>query len=306
VRVVGYDSAWPEVYDEFRERVRGSLGFKALSIEHVGSTAVPGHAAKPVIDIDLTVVDSNDEQAYVPALVAEGFVLDVREPWRHGHRMLRLEEPACNLHVWSLGSPQAARHLIFRDWLRENESDRRLYAAVKYGSVSTGGQPELVSRYDVHKRETVRLIYSRAFIASGLIDPDTLPHDEFAFPGPLRDLLVAAILDGSKTSTSTLLAEYEPGEALTTPGELRAVTDSEDRLVAVIRYEKPCVLPLGGIPLEHALAEGEGYQNVAQWRREHERFWSTPEFREGLPDHDFHLDDNTEVVCYRFELVAAL
>ncbi|WP_425304160.1 GrpB family protein [Bifidobacterium bohemicum] len=111
-----------------------------------------------------------------------GFVLDIREPWWYGHRMLRLEEPACNLHVWSLGAPEATRHRIFRDWLRGNEANRELYAAVKCGSVSTDGRRELVSRYNERKQETVRLIYSRAFIASGLIDPNTLPCDEFAFP----------------------------------------------------------------------------------------------------------------------------
>lgn len=123
---------------------------------------------------------------------------------------------------------------------------------------------------------------------------------------PLRDRLVAAILNGSKTGTSILLAEYGPGEALTASGELRAVSDSEERLVAVIRYAKPRVLPLGEISLEHALAEGEGYQNVAQWRAAHERFWSAPEFRNGLTDHDFQLNDDTKVVCERFRLVCTL
>ena len=78
---------------------------------------MPGLAAKPVIDVDLTVADSADEAAYVPALEADGWVLRIREPECEEHRLLRLEEPECNLHVWSPGSPEPQRHRLFRDWL---------------------------------------------------------------------------------------------------------------------------------------------------------------------------------------------
>ncbi|HXO25589.1 MAG TPA: GrpB family protein, partial [Streptosporangiaceae bacterium] len=62
-------------------RIRAALGWRALQLEHVGSTSVPGLAAKCVIDIDLTVADPEREQDYVPALAAIGFRLVIREPW---------------------------------------------------------------------------------------------------------------------------------------------------------------------------------------------------------------------------------
>ena len=80
IAVVEYDAAWPTVFEVLAGRVRDALGDRVLGLEHVGSTSVPGLAAKPVIDIDLTVVDSSDEAAYVPALEAMGFVLRIREP----------------------------------------------------------------------------------------------------------------------------------------------------------------------------------------------------------------------------------
>ena len=81
-----------------------------LALEHVGSTSVADLPAKPVIDIDLTVHDSSDEAAYVPALEEVGFVLQIREPRWHEHRCLVASSPAANLHVWSPDSPEAIRH----------------------------------------------------------------------------------------------------------------------------------------------------------------------------------------------------
>src|SRR5688500_5368334 len=80
VLLVEYDPAWPDLFEREAERIRAALGESALQIEHVGSTAVPGLAAKPIIDINLVVADSTDEDAYVPALEAAGYVLRVREP----------------------------------------------------------------------------------------------------------------------------------------------------------------------------------------------------------------------------------
>lgn len=91
-----YDEAWPEIYALLAQRVRDSLGFRVLALEHVGSTAVPGLVAKPVIDLDLIVADPDREDDYVPALQAAGFALRLREPWWYRHRMLRSEEPLVN------------------------------------------------------------------------------------------------------------------------------------------------------------------------------------------------------------------
>ena len=126
--VVTYDQAWPERFRAERDRIGRALGQKAQNVEHIGSTAVPGLAAKPVIDILLVVEDVNDEAAYGPALERSGYVLRVREP---GHRMFRTPQRDVHVHVYSAGSPEIRRYLLFRDWLRESDTDRLAYERVK-------------------------------------------------------------------------------------------------------------------------------------------------------------------------------
>lgn len=115
IEVTDPDSAWPRRYHDLAGRVRAVLGWRVLQLEHVGSTAVPGLAAKPIIDIDPTVADPESEQDYVPALEAAGFRLVIREPWWYGHRVLRAGEPRRNLHIFGFDSPEPVRHRIFRD-----------------------------------------------------------------------------------------------------------------------------------------------------------------------------------------------
>ena len=131
-----------------------------------------------------------------------------------------------------------------------------------------------------------------------------LPEFEFAFPGPLRDRLVAAILSGAKTSTSALALGYErANEALPEVGQRSVVVDSEDRRVAVIELTQVRVVRLADVDLQHALDEGEGDQSVAQWRAAHERFWHSAQVRAELRDPGFTVDDDTLVVTQRFRLV---
>lgn len=130
---------------------------------------------------------------------------------------------------------------------------------------------------------------------------------EFGFPGPLRDLLVAAILDGSKTSTTGLMADYEhEGEQLPDVGSQAVVVDSDDRPVAVIEVTDVRVVPLAQVDLAHALDEGEGHRSVAEWRAGHERFWHSAEMRAAMDDPEFTVDDETLTVLERFRLVADL
>ena len=129
----------------------------------------------------------------------------------------------------------------------------------------------------------------------------------FAFPGPLRDQLVGAILAGSKTSTSCLLADYERGdEPLPRVGERSAVMDSGDRPVAVIETTEVRVIRLGDVDLQHAIDEGEGYESVAAWRAGHEDFWHSAEARAELGDPGFTVDDDTLMVAERFRLVTRI
>jgi len=133
--------------------------------------------------------------------------------------------------------------------------------------------------------------------------PPDLPPVEFAFPGPLRDAIVAAVLAGDKTSTSSLLREYERAdEPLPAVGDRGVVLDSEGGAVAVVETTAVSVVPLHAVDLDHAIAEGEGYADVAAWRRGHERFWRSDGMRAELGD-GFELDDDTQVVLERFAVV---
>jgi GrpB-like predicted nucleotidyltransferase (UPF0157 family) len=183
IEVTDPDPAWPRQYDELADRIREALGWRALQLEHVGSTSVPGLAAKPVIDIDLTVADPEREPDYVPALEAIGFRLVIREPWRYGHRALRTDQPGSNdqpgnndqpgsnLHVFGFDSPEPIRHRIFRDWLRGNPAERDRYAAAKRQAASAANAVgEHVMQYNARKQQVIREIYRRAFAAAGLLE----------------------------------------------------------------------------------------------------------------------------------------
>lgn len=130
VEVVEYDPRWPAYYDRYAAGIRAALGERVRLIEHIGSTSVPGLAAKPVIDIVVGIDDPEDEAAYLPDLAAHGYDVRVREV---GHRCLRGGDPEMpvNLHCYRPDSPEVDRYLRLRDWLRSNQSDRDLYAATK-------------------------------------------------------------------------------------------------------------------------------------------------------------------------------
>lgn len=139
------------------------------------------------------------------------------------------------------------------------------------------------------------------------MDLDDLPLMEFAFPGPLRDQLVAAVLSGAKTSTSGLLIEYErANEPLPEAGQRFAVVDSDGRRVAAIELTEVRVVRLADIDLRHAVDEGEGDDSVAGWRANHEKFWHSDEVRTELDDPGFTVDDDTLVLAERFRLVDGL
>jgi GrpB-like predicted nucleotidyltransferase (UPF0157 family) len=182
LELVEYDAAWSSHAAVVVARVRAALGTRALRVEHVGSTAVPGLAAKPVIDLDLTVADPDAEAGWLPHLEAAGFVLTVREPWWHGHRMLRGGGrsddavsprdggPAANLHVFGPDSPELVKHVVFRDWLRASAEDRDLYATTKRAAVAASGEDSTVMEYNARKQAVIREIYDRAFSAAGFFD----------------------------------------------------------------------------------------------------------------------------------------
>ncbi|MCX5139219.1 MULTISPECIES: ASCH domain-containing protein [unclassified Streptomyces] len=124
------------------------------------------------------------------------------------------------------------------------------------------------------------------------------------FPGPLRDRLVRAVLDGQKVSTTGLLVEYQVEQEEPPPvGERSALIDSDGREIAVLEITEVRILRLGDVDLRHVLDEGEGDTSVAGWRAGHERFWHSDEMREALGDPEFTVDDDTLVVAERFRVV---
>src|SRR5580704_1842459 len=131
IRLVDYNAQWPALFIREANRVRATLGDRVLVLEHVGSTSVPDLAAKPIIDMILAVADSADERDYVPAMESAGYVLRIREPEWHQHRLFKGPDTNINLHVYSFGCPEIDKMLMFRDWLRINDADRELYERTK-------------------------------------------------------------------------------------------------------------------------------------------------------------------------------
>lgn len=129
--LVDYDPAWPTLFDREAARIRATLGAQALLLEHVGSTSVPGLAAKPRIDVLLAVAESADEPSYAPRLETAGYVLRIREPEWHEHRVFKGPDTDVNVHVFSRGCVEIERMLRFRDRLRADHADRRLYERTK-------------------------------------------------------------------------------------------------------------------------------------------------------------------------------
>lgn len=125
--IADYDPGWPARFALERRRIADALGATALRIEHVGSTAVPGLAAKPIVDVMVAVEDPT-EDSIVAALESAGYELRVREP---DHRMFRTPRRDVHVHVWRESDPEVARHLAFRDRLREHAEERLAYEQLK-------------------------------------------------------------------------------------------------------------------------------------------------------------------------------
>ncbi len=170
VHVVPYDEAWPDDAAALITAISAALGDRVVALEHIGSTSVPGLAAKPVLDLVLTVSDPADEAAYVPALEPLGLLLHIREPDWDEHRMLTRSDRSVNLHVFGPTAAEPHRLVAFRDWLRTHDDDRVAYGALKAKLADDGF--ERVMDYNNHKAALVYDIYERIFTA----DPDH-PHD---------------------------------------------------------------------------------------------------------------------------------
>ena len=164
IQLVDYDPTWPHLFVREAERVRAVLGSQVLQLEHVGSTSVPGLAAKPKIDILLVVANAADEAAYVPALTAAGYQLHIREPDWYEHRLLKGPDTDLNLHVFTIGCEEIDRMVRFRNWLRTHDADRELYQRTKQELAQRNWK--YTQNYADAKTAVVREILARAQAAS--------------------------------------------------------------------------------------------------------------------------------------------
>lgn len=160
VLLADYDPAWPALFEREAARIRAALGDRVLLLEHVGSTSVPGLAAKPIIDMLLAVLDSSDEPAYVPPMEAAGYVLRIREPEWYEHRLFNGPDTKIGLHVFSEGAPEIGRMLAFRDRLRNHDDERLLYERTKRELAAR--EWKYVQHYADAKTEVVESILARA------------------------------------------------------------------------------------------------------------------------------------------------
>jgi GrpB-like predicted nucleotidyltransferase (UPF0157 family) len=160
VVVADYDPIWPHWFESAAFRIREALSDKVLQLDHVGSTSVRGLPAKPLIDINLVVADTTDEDAYVPPLEAIGYELRIREPDWYEHRLLRGHDPPVNLHVFNPGCEELDKMLTLRDWLRAQKDDRELYARAKRELAAQ--EWKYVQNYADAKSDVIHEILARA------------------------------------------------------------------------------------------------------------------------------------------------
>lgn len=136
VRILPWSDAWPEAFGHIRDALRAAFAPCAVEIEHIGSTAVPGLDAKPVIDVLVGVARLAEAEAAIPALAARGFAyvpkyereLPMR---RYFVRDAGADTPRAHVHAVEIGSAIRHRHLAFRDALREDPALRDAYRALK-------------------------------------------------------------------------------------------------------------------------------------------------------------------------------
>lgn len=152
-----YDDRWPGVYLDHRRRILDALGTRAVAIEHIGSTAVPGLAAKPVVDLVVGVDDITAEEDHVELLLAVEYVLRVREP---GHRLVRTPARDVHVHLYERDDPAINAYLLLRDRLRTHPDERDLYERTKRALLARRWDD--TNAYADAKTEVITAIKARA------------------------------------------------------------------------------------------------------------------------------------------------
>jgi GrpB-like predicted nucleotidyltransferase (UPF0157 family) len=162
IRIVEYDRAWPAMAEQELRRIADAIGDVAVRLEHVGSTAVPGLAAKPIIDLQLSVAAIEPRERYVAPLERLGYLF-APTPESPDHHFFGKppERPRTHhLHVCEAGSEHELRHVAVRDFLRSHAGETERYAALKRELVALHPQDRIA--YIGGKDEHVTAIEERA------------------------------------------------------------------------------------------------------------------------------------------------
>jgi len=139
IQIVDYDPSWPSRFERWKQHLHSVLGETAVRIEHVGSTSVPGLAAKPIIDIQVSVRDLDDEPRYVPQLEQIGLQLRSRDDLHRYFRPFADRPRDVHVHVCIAGASWEREHLLLRDYLRTRPHARDRYAAAKRHAATIWG-----------------------------------------------------------------------------------------------------------------------------------------------------------------------
>lgn len=158
-----HDPGWAVTFAEHRERILRALGPLDVRVEHIGSTSVPGLAAKPIVDLVVVVPDVTDESAYLEPLLGAGYELRVREP---GHRLVRTPARDVHVHVYERGATAVGDYLLLRERLRSDPDDRALYEQTKRALLS--GTWDDMNDYADAKTDVIRAVMecARATVTS--------------------------------------------------------------------------------------------------------------------------------------------
>jgi GrpB-like predicted nucleotidyltransferase (UPF0157 family) len=145
VRIVEYDPAWPGMAEAEIARIGAAVGEVAVRIDHVGSTAVPGLAAKPIVDLQLSVADADARFLYVEQLEGLGYLFapDPASPDFHFFGLPAARPRTYHLHVCASGSEDERRHFAVRDYLRAHPDEVGRYAELKRGLVTSAPRDRL-------------------------------------------------------------------------------------------------------------------------------------------------------------------
>lgn len=162
VELHDYDARWPARYLEHRRRILEALDASDVAVEHIGSTSVPGLAAKPIIDILVTLDDITAEEDYLEPLLGAGYELRVREP---GHRLVRTPARDVHVHLFERDHPAVDEYLLLRDHLRSDADDRALYESTKRALLAQSWDD--MNDYADAKTEVIVAIKARARAARG-------------------------------------------------------------------------------------------------------------------------------------------